>query len=199
MFLPILQKNNSSPSLMLLFFFSWCISCCCSASEREAFAEREVEGQKHLLQGALCHLKLFSTGGSSRYINRCYRSDSHQRGTICPLGALPSLLPEDSSSLASASAPVVYCLRANQKAADALQETRSLPCVSPLALLSSVVPPATRCWSFDGFSGWQLAWLLFCSPGGQAKPRQQVGLAGAGARRSQGTVSLNNPAPGARR
>ena len=83
--------TKGQPFLFLpcYYFFSWCIFCCCSASEREAFAEREVEGQKHLLRGALCHMKLFCIGSSRRYINRCYSSDSRQRGTICPLLSLP--------------------------------------------------------------------------------------------------------------
>jgi len=69
---------------------SWCIFCCCSASEREAFAKRQVEGQKRLLRGALCHMQLFYIGGSSRRdINRCCSSGCRQRGTICPLISPP--------------------------------------------------------------------------------------------------------------
>ncbi|XP_042645957.1 nucleotide exchange factor SIL1 isoform X4 [Tyto alba] len=47
---------------------------------------------KHLLRGALRRMKLFYTGSSGGFIDRCYSSGSHQRGTICPPPSLPVAL-----------------------------------------------------------------------------------------------------------
>lgn len=159
-------KRATLPPPSLLLFFSCCIFCCCSASERETFAEREVEGQKHLLRGTLCRMKLFCIGSRRRYINRCYSSDSRQRGTICPLPSppiAPSLrifLPRDLASIRLC----FHCLLSQsilESGRHLLGGTCSALCMTAGALVLGGYL-AMRGSRFGGFLGRQLAWLCAC-------------------------------------
>lgn len=161
-------KRATLPLPSVLLFFSWCIFCCCSANEREAFAEREVEGQKHLLRGAraLCCMKLCCIGSSIRCINRCHSSNSHQRGTICPLPSLPIacsvrvFLPRHLASIRLH----FHCLLSQSIPESGRQLTggtcSALHVTASTLVLSGYL--ATRGWRFDGFLGRQLARLCIC-------------------------------------